>query len=620
MGNSKSRPSHQDGFRSKAASSRSTKHSKFLSITGHHPHSTNDRVKAASRSSKYYQQNQPPLPNDSGHYSVHGFMTSAAPSSPVDNSTETGGPFGSGSRTGGPGGGSGAAIKSGGGAGGRGGSGKANGGGNGDGAEAGSRWSYHPNLSSPGRLDQQKKASDSSLHFQYGGSRLKGGGTTTPSSSGLPASAGGVTGGGAAAAAAVAAGGATSIHASRLTAGGGSRMTTHNAILGQSPDDEDNYGYHHSSHPKGSSMTRQGGQGTDSLSRPTSVSPHPHSSQQQHQGRFSTLHPSHSQAQPQPQHSATPTVRASVSPSTIPFAEDEHTIGHSGTIGAVGGMVTSMAGLQLGGGNGDSKSQNNSQLQHHQLLRLQQQQQQEYNDHQQRLSSMHSFLNNAPTNNSNRASSHPHPNGGYGHGAAITAAAATHGGGSRTNSFPNNNNVNTNNKNNTFNSQGFHPNDSSPSYPPYQQQDHLPSSPSPSPHPSSQQQQNTQHHPLITGQQPRLTTTFPAEKEREATPSPVPAGRNNSNNNKQSDILACAGPLIDMGSSSAARNGQLPGANQVFARLARQNPTNPKETEKRERIFGWVDQVTDALTFNPNPDAPGWIIPVFPDELDHPET
>ncbi|GJJ73251.1 hypothetical protein EMPS_05609 [Entomortierella parvispora] len=601
MGNSKSRPSHQDGYRSKAVSSRSSKHSKFLSITGHH--SANDRVKPASRSSKYYQQNQQPLPNDSGHYSVHGFMTSATPGSPIDNSTDTGGAFGSGSRTGGAGGGHGAAAAArGGDGGGRGGSGKVNGGGggaggNGDGADAagGSRWSYHPNLSSPGRLDQQKKSSDSSLHFQYGGSRLKGGGTTTPSSSGLPVSAGagGATGGAA-------------IHASRVAAGGGSRMTTHNAILGQSPDDEDSCGYH-SNHPKSSSMARQGGQG-DALSRPTSVSPHPNNShyQQQQQGRFSTLHPSHPQAQPQ-QHSATPTVRASVSPSTIPFAEDEHTIGHSGTMAATGGMVTSMAGLQLAGG--DSKSQNNSQLQHHQVLRLQQQQQQEYNDHQQRLSSMHSFLNNAPTNNSNRASSHPHPNGGY--GVAPTVAAATHGGGSRTNSFLNNT---TSNNNNTFNSQGFHPTDNShlPSYPSHQQQDHLPSSPSPSPHPGPHP-----HHPLITGQQPRLTTTFPAEKEREATPSPLPAGQSS---NKQAEILAGAGPLIDMGSSGAARHGQLPGAHQVFARLARQNPTNPKETEKRGRIFGWVDQVTDALTFNPDPDAPGWIIPVFPDDLDHPET
>jgi hypothetical protein len=32
-----------------------------------------------------------------------------------------------------------------------------------------------------------------------------------------------------------------------------------------------------------------------------------------------------------------------------------------------------------------------------------------------------------------------------------------------------------------------------------------------------------------------------------------------------------------------------------------------------------MDQVGGALTFNPDPETPGWIVPVYPDELDHPE-
>lgn len=81
------------------------------------------------------------------------------------------------------------------------------------------------------------------------------------------------------------------------------------------------------------------------------------------------------------------------------------------------------------------------------------------------------------------------------------------------------------------------------------------------------------------------------------------------------DVFADAGPLID---GSSASNRALT-ADQVFARLAKQNPTNPRESEKKERIYRWVDNVAKALTFNPNTDIPGWIIPVVPDELDIPE-
>jgi len=81
------------------------------------------------------------------------------------------------------------------------------------------------------------------------------------------------------------------------------------------------------------------------------------------------------------------------------------------------------------------------------------------------------------------------------------------------------------------------------------------------------------------------------------------------------DVFADAGPLID---GPSASNRALT-ADQVFARLAKQNPTNPRESEKRERIYRWVDKVAKALIFNPNTDVSGWIIPVMPDELDNPE-
>ncbi|KAF9097118.1 hypothetical protein BGX29_008292 [Mortierella sp. GBA35] len=86
---------------------------------------------------------------------------------------------------------------------------------------------------------------------------------------------------------------------------------------------------------------------------------------------------------------------------------------------------------------------------------------------------------------------------------------------------------------------------------------------------------------------------------------------------KTTEMLAQAGPLIENPKMAA---NKPPTVDQVFARLAKQYPTNPRETDKRERIYRWLDDVANALTFNPDTDTPGWIIPVTPDELDHPES
>lgn len=86
---------------------------------------------------------------------------------------------------------------------------------------------------------------------------------------------------------------------------------------------------------------------------------------------------------------------------------------------------------------------------------------------------------------------------------------------------------------------------------------------------------------------------------------------------KTADMLALAGPLIE--SPMVAAN-KAPAVDQVFARLAKQYPTNPRETDKRERIYRWLDDVANALTFNPDTGIPGWVIPVTPDDLDHPDS
>ncbi|KAG0250731.1 hypothetical protein BG011_008141 [Mortierella polycephala] len=81
-----------------------------------------------------------------------------------------------------------------------------------------------------------------------------------------------------------------------------------------------------------------------------------------------------------------------------------------------------------------------------------------------------------------------------------------------------------------------------------------------------------------------------------------------------------AGLLVDTAAPSSAAANRLPASDQVFARLAKKYPTNPRETDKRERIYRWQDDVASAQTLNPNTDILGWIIPVVPDELDHPES
>ncbi|KAG0052375.1 hypothetical protein BGZ90_006510 [Linnemannia elongata] len=140
----------------------------------------------------------------------------------------------------------------------------------------------------------------------------------------------------------------------------------------------------------------------------------------------------------------------------------------------------------------------------------------------------------------------------------------------------------------------YAPQDST-AYPPKQQQ----------PYYQQQQQQ----------QQPRLTTTYPAEPQRDR---PSINNGPNTTTPKPSAFLASAGPLIDMGPSPSSQ--RPPTADQVFARLARQFPTNPRETEKRERIYRWLGHIVESLTFNPDTETPGFIIPVYPDELDHPES
>ncbi|KAF9108214.1 hypothetical protein BGX27_008424 [Mortierella sp. AM989] len=87
---------------------------------------------------------------------------------------------------------------------------------------------------------------------------------------------------------------------------------------------------------------------------------------------------------------------------------------------------------------------------------------------------------------------------------------------------------------------------------------------------------------------------------------------------RASEIFANAGPLID--SITPQPSSRPPTVDQVFARLAKQNPTNPRETDKNERICRWRDDIARALTFNPDTSIPGWIIPVVPDDLDQTES
>ncbi|KAF9180946.1 hypothetical protein BGZ51_005782 [Haplosporangium sp. Z 767] len=387
---------------------------------------------------KRLQDNQQPLLNDSGHYSAHGFT--AVPISPRDRS-ET--PMGGGTDP--------------------------------AGAGTGLAWN-HPNFSSPGRLDQPKRDSDSNLQFKNG--------LNAPQ------------------------------HGSGVRVSGTASRTTMMQGVNPGDDETNSYGQqtmllndNHNLSSKEPRMAthphqRQSSyQGPDT--RPSSASPrHSH-------GGVTTLQPGLNQQQQQQQYPHYQQ-HTSVSPPTAPFTEDEH--------GMIGAMVSSMAKASIGGAQQPGQ----------------------------------------PDQQPNTTTQQPYPNNNLTTPQIIRSNPAnTH--------FA---------KNNTHQHYAYH--DKSQLY---TQQDY-------------QQQQ------------PRLTTTYPSEKER-------PSG----NHAKPSNPLTGAGPLIDTGSSQ-----RTPTADQVFARLARQFPTNPRETEKRERINRWLDQITDALTFNPDPETPGWIIPVYPDEADHPET
>ncbi|KAG0244254.1 hypothetical protein B0O80DRAFT_115796 [Mortierella sp. GBAus27b] len=104
---------------------------------------------------------------------------------------------------------------------------------------------------------------------------------------------------------------------------------------------------------------------------------------------------------------------------------------------------------------------------------------------------------------------------------------------------------------------------------------------------------------------PRNTPSHMNTKSGAPTPAP-----------RAADVLAGAGPLVDGGLLSAER--QL-GPDDVFARVLKQYP-NPPEVDKRERVYRWQDHVIRALTFNQEANVPGCIIPVNPDELDHPDS
>ncbi|KAF9996909.1 hypothetical protein BGZ65_007521, partial [Modicella reniformis] len=82
---------------------------------------------------------------------------------------------------------------------------------------------------------------------------------------------------------------------------------------------------------------------------------------------------------------------------------------------------------------------------------------------------------------------------------------------------------------------------------------------------------------------------------------------------RRTEMLAGAGPLLEGSDRPLA-------ADQVFARLVKQYPTNPHEKDKRERVYRWSDDVASALTFSPDTNLPGWVIPVEPDEFDHTES
>ncbi|KAK3824408.1 MAG: hypothetical protein JOS17DRAFT_265601 [Linnemannia elongata] len=497
-----------------------------------------DRVRAskymnASSSSRQHQQyhnqqQQSPLLNDSGHYSIHGFM--ASPSSPIDRSdTPT-------MNT--PGGGLG--------------------------------WN-HPNLSSPGRLDQTKKPSDSSLHYQFqNGTRNNNhNGNSKGIGNGHPSGPSAGAGGG----------------ANRLS--GGIRisetMPRTSAALGQSHDGlNDGYGYdsnnyHSYSNNNNATSSQEMSMAMHSPSQQQTMYNKLQQQQQLGLDQKSLSIPPHHLLQAngrmsQQQHHyptdhATTGMRNSISiPNNVatPYTEE-------------GIMASSIAAMNL--------TDRQQQQQQQQLnMRIQN----PYQDQQQRNSAaMPPYHYQQGSANNSRQGSMLNVQG-----VSPTPLAV------RNESFSKmdqqQQQLQQQQQYYIQNDTAHYTHQDSTAYPPKQQQQYY------------QQQQ----------QQPRLTTTYPAEPQRERLS--VHNGPNTTTTPKPSAFLASAGPLIDMGSSSSSQ--RPPTADQVFARLARQFPTNPREAEKRERIFRWLGHIVESLTFNPDTETPGFIIPVYPDELDHPES
>ncbi|KFH65781.1 hypothetical protein MVEG_07884 [Podila verticillata NRRL 6337] len=445
MGNAKSRHAHQNGHPNRKQPSNKRASSSHIQVNT----TTGSSFFSKKNNNNNYQNSASasPQPNDSGHYSIHGFMASNTKRSETPGHTQGGVNAGDddsllGSVPGGL---------------------------------VGARLSYHPNLSSPGRLDQQKKTSDSSLHFQYG-SRLKrdpysNSSNNNRDSNGINEGSGLKTSG---------------------AIGGNSNLTngTHNRTSRMFvEDDSTHYNNHQQYHHQHFASDN---------TRPSSVSP-------RQSNRISTLlHPAPGQQQYQP--------RASVpfSNNISNIKDDEYALGPS------------IASLNLNSGSGQGAL-------HQQLLRVQD------GEGGVRVSSMQSYQNS---------------------------------------SYRGSNNYVVNNLNSNINNDPRIRNDS---------------------------MKNNNNNNFDYNQPP-----FQAYQVQK-TPQPAL---------KPSEILAGAGPLID----THAGQPRIPTADQVFARLARQFPTNPKEAEKRERIYRWLDHVAEALTFNPDTETPGWIIPVIPDELDHPES
>ncbi|KAF9947704.1 hypothetical protein BGZ70_002549, partial [Mortierella alpina] len=135
--------------------------------------------------------------------------------------------------------------------------------------------------------------------------------------------------------------------------------------------------------------------------------------------------------------------------------------------------------------------------------------------------------------------------------------------------------------------------------------------------------QNSYHQQQSSGQ----TQTNPESRRRNEYGYPAHGGNMNHSSNAQPhaalasgssslpralDAFAHAGPLVE--STPPTSSIRVPVVDQVFALLSKQNPTNPRDADKRDRIYHWMDDVVGALTFNPNTNIPGWIIPVVGDE------